>query len=108
MQAFDYIFNVNGDFMSKVNSMNEATGEFSGKLESAQGWAMRLAQRLATFDLACGYVERLASTFEGLSSSGVTLDRQMHDLSAVAGVTATATRDLSHVCDLHHMAMPDP
>ena len=94
MQAFDYIFNVNGDFMSKVNSMNEATGEFSGKLESAQGWAMRLAQRLATFDLACGYVERLASTFEGLSSSGVTLDRQMHDLSAVAGVTGAALDEI--------------
>ena len=55
---------------------------------------MQLAQKLATFDLACGYVERLASTFEGLSSSGITLDRQMHDLSAVAGVTGKALDEI--------------
>lgn len=94
MQAFNYQFNVNGDFTSKMSQMNEAVGEFSAKVENAQGWAMQLAQKLATFDLACGYVERLASTFDGLSSSGITLDRQMHDLSAVAGVTGKALDEI--------------
>ena len=54
MQAFNYQFNVNGDFTSKMSQMNEAVGEFSAKVENAQGWAMQLAQKLATFDLACG------------------------------------------------------
>ena len=85
MQAFDYIFNIGGDFQAKVDNMNRAVGEFSGKMENAQGWVLSFAQKLATFDLACGYVERLAGTLEGLSTSGVALDSQMHDLSAVAG-----------------------
>ena len=35
-QAFDYNFNVSGDFMGKMNAMNEAVGQFSGKVESAR------------------------------------------------------------------------
>nr|DAM28349.1 MAG TPA: minor tail protein [Caudoviricetes sp.] len=93
-QAFDYNFNVSGDFMSKMNAMNEAVGQFSGKVESAQGWVVQLSQKLAAFELASGYVERLASTFEGLAASGVTLDSQMHDLSAVAGVTGDALKEI--------------
>ena len=92
-QAFDYNFNVSGDFMGKMNAMNEAVGQFSGKVESAQGWVVQLSQKLA-FELASGYVERLASTFEGLAASGVTLDSQMHDLSAVAGVTGDALKEI--------------
>ena len=37
MQAFDYIFNIGGDFQAKVDNMNRAVGEFSGKMENAQG-----------------------------------------------------------------------
>lgn len=80
--------------MSKMNAMNEAVGQFSGKVESAQGWVVQLSQKLAAFELASGYVERLASTFEGLAASGVTLDSQMHDLSAVAGVTGDALKEI--------------
>lgn len=94
MQAFDYIFNIGGDFQAKVDNMNRAVGEFSGKMENAQGWVLSFAQKLATFDLACGYVERLAGTLEGLSTSGVALDSQMHDLSAVAGVTGDALKEI--------------
>lgn len=93
-QAFDYNFNVSGDFMGKMNAMNEAVGHFSGKVESTQGWVVQLSQKLAAFELASGYVERLASTFEGLAASGVTLDSQMHDLSAVAGVTGDALKEI--------------
>lgn len=94
MQTFDYSFNIGGDFQSKVDNMNRAVGEFSGKIENAQGFVMQFAQKLATFDLACGYVERLAGTLEGLSASGVALDSQMHDLSAVAGVTGDALKEI--------------
>ena len=87
MQVFDYQFNVGGDFYTRMNGMNEAVGRFSAKVENAQGWVVRLSQKLASFELASGYVERLSSTFEGLAASGVSLDSQMHDLSAVAGVT---------------------
>ena len=94
MQAFNYQFNVNGDFTSKMSQMNEAVGEFSAKVENAQGWVVSMAQKMAAFELASGYVERLASTFEGLASSGVKLDSQMHDLSAVAGVTGDSLKEI--------------
>lgn len=94
MQAFSYVFNVGGDFHAKMNGMNEAAGEFSAKLEKAQGWAMSFAQKLATFDLACGYVEKLSNTFDTLSSSGVKLDAKMHDLSAVAGVAGDQLKEI--------------
>ena len=94
MQAFDYQFNVGGDFVGKVNQMNEAVGTFSAKVENAQGWVLNLSQKLASFELASGYVERLANTFQGLAASGVRLDSQMHDLSAVAGVTGDALKEI--------------
>lgn len=94
MQAFDYNFNVGGDFYGKVSQMNEAVGQFSAKVESAQGWVVSLSQKLASFELASSYVERLSSTFEGLAASGVSLDSQMHDLSAVAGVTGNALKEI--------------
>lgn len=94
MQAFDYQFNVGGDFYGRMSQMNEAVGQFSAKVESAQGWVVSLSQKLAAFELASGYVERLANTFQGLAASGVTLDSQMHDLSAVAGVTGDALKEI--------------
>lgn len=94
MQAFNYQFNVNGDFTSKMSQMNEAVGEFSAKVENAQSWVVSMAQKMAAFELASGYVERLASTFEGLASSGVKQDSQMHDLSAVAGVTGDSLKEI--------------
>ncbi len=94
MQAFNYQFNVSGDFTTKMSQMNEGVGQFSTKVETAQSWVVGLSQKLAAFELASGYVERLDGTFEGLARSGVTLDSQMHDLSAVAGVTGEALKEI--------------
>lgn len=63
-------------------------------MENAQSWVVSMAQKMAAFELASGYVERLASTFEGLASSGVKQDSQMHDLSAVAGVTGDSLKEI--------------
>lgn len=94
MQAFDYIFNVGGNFQAKLDGMAKVTGEFSGKMEQAQGWAVSLAQKMAAFDLACGYIEKLVGAFDGLSAAGISLDSQMHDLSAVAGVTGESLKEI--------------
>ena len=55
--VFDYIFNIGGNYTATINGMSTATGEFQAKVDGAQ------------------------------SASGISLDSQMHDLSAVAGVT---------------------
>lgn len=94
MKAFDYIFNVGGNYSAQINGMSAATGDFSAKVEGAQSWVTSLHAKLATFDLINSTVERLSSSLQGLTSSGVTLDSQMHDLSAVAGVTGDTLQEI--------------
>lgn len=86
MQAFDYIFNVGGNYTASVKGMTEATGAFTAEVESAQGGMRKLTQTLAGLDLVRSAVEQTANGIVSLSESGVRLDSQMHDLSAVAGV----------------------
>lgn len=86
MQNFDYQFNVGGNFIATMDGMAESTGRFNAAVEGTHGWLGKLGQTLAVWDLASNYVSKFNDTLGGLSSSGVSLDRQMHDLSAVAGV----------------------
>lgn len=92
--VFDYIFNVGGNFKATVSGMTETTGEFTAAVEGTQSKVGQLVQKLATLDLATGYVERLSNTMSGLSQSGIALDSQMHDLSAVAGVTGEGLKQI--------------
>ena len=87
MQSFDYLFNIGGNYSATINGITEATGRFSASVEGAQGKVTRFAQGLAVLDLASNYAEKLSNTISGFTEAGVSLDRQMHDLSAVAGVT---------------------
>lgn len=86
MQLFDYIFNVGGNYMVTINGMTEATGDFSAKVESANNWVGKMTSILAGLDLVRVTVENIHSTIENFSIAGISLDSQMHDLSAVAGV----------------------
>lgn len=86
MQLFDYIFNIGGNYTATINGMTEATGDFSAKVESAQGGVSKLSSMLAGLDLVRNAFENANTGLQALSSSGITLDSQMHDLSAVAGV----------------------
>lgn len=86
MQLFDYIFNIGGNYTATINGMTEATGDFSAKVESAQGGVSKLSSMLAGLDLVRNAFETANTGLQALSSSGITLDSQMHDLSAVAGV----------------------
>lgn len=94
MQAFNYLFNVGGNFQAQVNGMTEAAGRFSAKVEGAQDMLTRLQVKLAVFNMAADYVEKLGRTFDGVSQSGIRLDSQMHDLSAVAGVTGDGLKEI--------------
>lgn len=50
-------------------------------------WLGKLSQALAIWDLASNYVGKFNDTIGTLSASGISLNRQMHGLSAIAGVT---------------------
>lgn len=94
MQSFDYIFNVGGNYTATVSGMSEATGRFNASVETARGSLGRLTQSLAALDLFRNAVEGVNKALEGFSSSGISLDRQLHDLSAVAGVTGEGLKQI--------------
>lgn len=94
MQNFDYQFNVGGNFTATMEGMAESTGRFNAAVEGTHSWLGKLGQTLAVWDLASNYVSKFNDTLGSLSSSGISLDRQMHDLSAVAGVTGDSLKQI--------------
>lgn len=94
MQNFDYQFNVGGNFTATMDGMAESTGRFNAAVEGTHNWLGKLGQTLAVWDLASNYVSKFNDTLGSLSSSGISLDRQMHDLSAVAGVTGDSLKQI--------------
>lgn len=83
---FDYQFNVGGNFTTAMDGMAESTGRFNAAVETSTRGLSNWEQKLAAFSLISDYAERLNTTVQQFSASGITLDSQMHDLSAVAGV----------------------
>ena len=94
MQVFDYLFNVAGNFSAKITGMSEATGKFSAEVKRSQGLLDSFAGYAAKFDFITNGVDKLGQSFANLGRSGITLDSQMHDLSAVAGVTGDTLREI--------------
>lgn len=87
MQSFDYIFNVGGNYIASISGMSKATGHFNASVETTRNQLGKLSQSLAVLDLFKNTVEGINNAVESFSSSGISLDSQMHDLSAIAGVT---------------------
>lgn len=83
---FDYQFNVGGNFTAAMEGMIESTGRFRAKVEDCNNWIGKMASTLVVVDLARNAYEQIDSAVKIFNASGITLDSQMHDLSAVAGV----------------------
>ena len=94
MQIFDYIFSIAGNFSAKIEGMNEATGKFNGKITSANGLLTKFCSYAAEISVLRDGIEATASALDGFSQSGIALDSQMHDLSAVAGVTGEKLEEI--------------
>ena len=94
MQNFEYNFNVNGNYTSAINNMSRATGDFSAQVNGTMGVIDKLAGTFAKFDLASSGFQRMAGALREISSANVALDSQMHDLSAVAGVTGEGLKTI--------------
>lgn len=74
--------------------MSRAAGDFSATVESSQGAVQGLMTALARFELIKNAVQGVADGFEQISTSGIKLDSNMHDLSAVAGVTGDGLKQI--------------
>lgn len=92
--VFDYIFKIGGNFVAQISGMSAAAGEFSAKAEVAESRGRSFAASLATFSYATDLARNLSEAIGGLSTAGISLDSQMHDLSAVAGVTGEGLRQI--------------
>ena len=92
--VFDYIFRIGGNFVAQISGMSAAAGEFSARAEVAESRGRSFAASLATFSYATDLARNLSEAMEGLSGAGIKLDSQMHDLSAVAGVTGDGLKQI--------------
>lgn len=92
--VFDYIFNIGGNFTAQISGMSAAAGNFSAQAEVAQSRTMSLTSALATFSYMKDVFQNVADGVSQLSSTGIKLDSQMHDLSAVAGVTGDGLKQI--------------
>lgn len=92
--VFDYIFNIGGNFTSQIGGMSRATGNFSAQVEGADGGVRKLTSTLATFSYLKDVFQNVAEGFSQVSGAGIKLDSEMHDLSAVAGVTGDGLKQI--------------
>lgn len=94
MQSFDYQFNIIGDFVNTMNGMTESTGHFNAAVKGTHDWLGKISNGLATLDLASNYVSKFNDALSGALSTGLSFDSQMHDLSAIAGVTGEGLKQI--------------
>lgn len=94
MKAFEYLFNIGGNFEATISGMTNATGNFEASVKSAQGVVGTLSAHLARIGVFTEGLKNAAEGVQAFSQSGITLDSQMHDLSAVAGVTGEKLKEI--------------
>lgn len=92
--VFDYIFNIGGNFTAQISGMSAAAGNFTAQAEVAESRGRSLASTLASFSYIKDIAQNVADGFNQLSGAGIKLDSQMHDLSAVAGVTGEGLKQI--------------
>lgn len=92
--VFDYIFNIGGNFTAQISGMSAAAGNFTAQAEVAESRGRSLASTLASFSYIKDIAQNVADGVSQLSSAGIKLDSQMHDLSAVAGVTGEGLKQI--------------
>ena len=74
--------------------MTDATGRFTGEVEKSRDKVQHWASVLASFDYAKNLTVSATEGINALSGAGITLDSQMHDLSAVAGVAGEELKQI--------------
>ena len=92
--VFEYLFKIGGNYSEQIVGMTDATGKFTGELYKTHDTVQRFASILASFDYAKTIAQNTAQGLTELSGAGVKLDSQMHDLSAVAGVTGDGLKQI--------------
>jgi len=74
--------------------MSQNAETFTKKAEGVCEVCEKWAGRLAKLNLASDYLQNVSGVLKDIGSGAVTLDSQMHDLSAVAGVTGEGLKTI--------------
>lgn len=94
MQQFVYNFNISGNFSQNISQMSQNAETFTKKAEDVCEVCEKWAGRLTKLNLASDYLQNVSGVLKDIGSGAVTLDSQMHDLSAVAGVTGEGLKTI--------------
>lgn len=84
--VINYIFNISGNFASNIDIMVNQTEQLSKSVNKATGFMDKLGQKAMGFAALADVVQNTNEAISTICESGIALDSQMHDLSAVAGV----------------------
>ncbi|MBO7203273.1 MAG: tape measure protein [Paludibacteraceae bacterium] len=90
MQAFNYLFNIGGDFSVKMEGMSEAMGNFNASINATQNGIGKLTQTFATFNLASDIVGKINNVFSGITEAGSAAELQLMNLKTLFGGNAEA------------------
>ena len=91
---FNYTFNINGNYSNSIDVMINQTNQFSKAVNSATGFMDELGQKAMGFAAIADVVQNTNEAISSLCEAGIALDSQMHDLSAVAGVTGDELKEI--------------
>ena len=83
--SFNYLFGIDGNFTVRLEEMNRATGEFTAKVQKAQGWLDRFVGFAGKIDILSDGIIKGTQAIASLGQGGITLNTSMTDLQAVTG-----------------------
>ena len=88
-ETVQYSINFGGDYHKNITEMTAATGKLNEEEKKLQRFVNEFVSNAFKIKTLRDAVKSIAQSLTDfyLSRSGITLDSQMHDLSAVAGVT---------------------
>ncbi|MCD8266398.1 MAG: phage tail tape measure protein, partial [Prevotellaceae bacterium] len=92
--VINYTFNVDGNAFTQVNNMTGGVATLNGEVRKATSGIGRMMDSFARFGLVSDYFTKLNSAVQMMGASGISLDSQLHDLSAVAGVTGSRLKEI--------------
>jgi TP901 family phage tail tape measure protein len=93
-ETVQFSINFGGDYHENITEMTAATGKLNEEVKKSQDLVGKLGQTFMGFKAFNDVVRDVANGIGELTKGGITLDSQMHDLSAVAGVTGDTLRQI--------------
>ncbi len=85
--VLSYLFNIGGNFKVQMEGFSEATGQLNAQVKQSLSLSDKLVKGLTKFNVAMEGMGRISQSFEGILAPSIALDKSLHELSAITGVT---------------------